>query len=1008
MKTHLIKPIFRFTLALATAVSLLAPSAWADDPTYLMPPNTPFDRDGSITRMFLKAYVQFSPGQQGFLPGRDVDPDGHTVPLKTLRITNNTEHTVYPAMRDPNNPPYDPYDDIHKEYRGYIGYKNEKDGNHYLGLKSGESILVRIPLVFWNGGRIIIGTDGKYLTRKTDNETGEAEKPNPLAYQTNSRRSITNAETSDDTIKNGVVMWYRAETPVDFVPDSEDQLAEFTVRDHDYLINVRNNRQIPDNQMVTLINFNVSNVDNLYLPLAMEANDVWVVPMQGARNGWVAGKNPEDYGWTGAINTVKFVQDEIGKFTKEENNEYLGQYFGGKGWPYYNIGVRDEPNAPRKIPSGANIFPQSPLKDVRNHYFNGEWQTHRYMLSSGGTGPIKVSIGAAATVDSKGQDTLHVSTAEKDKLKFLEEGDVVTAGCAAGPIPANTTIRKIIDRDHGILQLNNDLKASSEGCVFDFFRPVKDYAAEAMIKLWYSWAQFYLAHWKGLMEERRIAGSIDKNTATLTFNEAHPELVEGTAVKGPGLDDALTEPGTTKMDMHQGLAVILQIASDKKSVILSQVVNKDSKPATFTFLPPKENPLLHSPAKENLYRFDFSDEPDCGEKSPNRNTAACRHDPYEFSQKVYLIMASMNQIGKPNNDNVSKFMQDIVGANMGFIFANSARGPASDMVTSIIRDMIKSVLRGVSDFTKHPDLLGEKGNHTSWYPDPKKPHGGQPFNVFNLDPFVWFVHVPLGFTGYGFSVDDDVANIGAGGSSQLQITVAGTCGLKNTNEWTQQAPWGPVKGNSLQYSGPASSTNGDTIRYNIKSYSNTTPVTITTDGNPNLSNLEDVRVEVNRNGTREWVTFKAVNVTSKTFDLYTIPEPNKPSKPVAPGDYVFETNYTWSYPLHPYVDTGELTKVFHRVKGDEPDGTFLGTFVSVNGVDRNNAGEKFRVWALGRQKDQNNKEIGRLLLAADLTNANGKRLDADKYNFTFFERPETNIPPNSATPTPTCVPPDRH
>jgi hypothetical protein len=537
--------------------------------------------------------------------------------------------------------------------------------------------------------------------------------------------------------------------------------------------------------------------------------------------------------------------------------------------------------------------------------------------------------------------------------------------------------------------LNNDLKASSEGCVFDFFRPVKDYAAEAMIKLWYSWAQYYLAHWKGPSAETRIAGSIDKNTATLTFNEEHPELVEGMAVKGPGLDDAMTE-----VDMHQGLAVILQIASDKKSVILSQVVNKDSKPAIFTFLPPKENPLLYSPAKENLYRFDFSKEPDCGEKSPNRNTQACRHDPYEFSQKVYLIMASMNQIGKHNNDNVSKFMQDIVGANMGFIFANSARGPASDMVTSMIRDMIKSVLRGVSDFTKYPDLLDREGNHTSWYPDPRGHRGGHDFNVFNLDPFVWFVHVKLKFTSYGFSVDDDVANIGAGGASQLQITVAGTCGLKNTNQWTQQAPYGPVKSDSLKYSGPASLTNGDTIYHNIKSVSTTTPITITTEGHPNLSNLEEVRVEVVTGNRVDNVTFKTGNVTSKTFDLFDA----NTGEPVAPGRYNIWRR--WSYPLHPYVDTGKLTKVFYRVKGDEPDGTFLGTFVSVNGVDRNKAGEKFRVWNLGKTTDENNKEIGRLLLAADLTDADGHRLPADKYNFTFFELPETNTPPD-------CVPPPR-
>ena len=44
------------------------------------------------------------------------------------------------------------------------------------------------------------------------------------------------------------------------------------------------------------------------------------------------------------------------------------------------------------------------------------------------------------------------------------------------------------------------------------------------------------------------------------------------AVTGPGLDDAMTEKGR-----HQGDAVILKIASDKKSVILSQVANKTSE-----------------------------------------------------------------------------------------------------------------------------------------------------------------------------------------------------------------------------------------------------------------------------------------------------------------------------------------------------------------------------------------------------------------------------------------------
>ena len=84
-------------------------------------------------------------------------------------------------MRDPNSNIlesnsavglYDPYDPPNKEYRGYIGY--EKGGKYYFGLKTGESILVSLPLVFWNGARIGIGTDGQYLT-----PTG---LPNPLRY----------------------------------------------------------------------------------------------------------------------------------------------------------------------------------------------------------------------------------------------------------------------------------------------------------------------------------------------------------------------------------------------------------------------------------------------------------------------------------------------------------------------------------------------------------------------------------------------------------------------------------------------------------------------------------------------------------------------------------------------------------------------------------------------------------------------------------------------------------
>jgi hypothetical protein len=588
---------------------------------------------------------------------------------------------------------------------------------------------------------------------------------------------------------------------------------------------------------------------------------------------------------------------------------------------------------------------------------------------------------AGGTPDPAGSTTLHLNLAEPDKIAFLDKGYLVQgrppeSPPLPNPIQDGTTVTEV-DKSAGAVTLSKPLVASSESCAFQFTRPVDDYASDAMIKLWYSWAQYYLRHWKDKKPNAptaptTILGSIDARTATLTFNEAHHELVEGMAVKGPGLDDAMTEVG-----LHQGDAVILEIASDKKSVILSQVVATASTNAIFTFLPPQS--LLWTPTANGDPgypligdQFQFSDEPEW-------------HHPNEFSKQVYLIMASMNQIGHPNNDSVSKYMQDIVGANMGFIFTNSAKKTFdADMVTSMIRDMIKSVLRGVTDFTKFPDKIDNQGHHTSWYPNPAEGHGGQAFNVFNLDPFVWFVHVRLGFSGYGFSVDDDTADVGAGGASQLQLTVTDTGGLKNTNPWTIQAPYGPVTNVPLTYSGPASTTNGDTLYNAIASVSNTTPIKVTTPGLHHLSNGDTVRIDQVEGDDAANGTFKIGNVTRDKFELFDAVTGKTPVSPT--GTYI--SGGRWSYPLHPYIDSGaDLTKVFYRVTGDDALGTFLGTFVSVNGVDKNvTNGEMFRVWQLGQQN------VGRLLLWADLTDANGTPLAAGTYNFTFFGVIPTKMP----------------
>jgi len=984
-----------------SAASLLLPIAWAADP--LMPNGPggtqPFDPNPGLRTSPTNVFMTYG-----------MDSDNNPVPVKTLRITNNAAVTMYPVMRSPNTgvtkaepvvSVYDPYDPANKEYRGYIGYK--EGDKYYFGLKPGQSILVSLPLVFWNAARIGVGTDGDFLTPA-------AGQPNPLRYDPDSQRSITMAEVRDDVIPNGAIMWYRAETSSGPADDAEDQLAEWTIRDHAYLssdqITAKSHGEIPDNQLLTLMNYDVSNVDSLYLPLALAANDVWLKVQSthpedatdpthpNLTGGWRTGSDPEPFGWTGAINPIKFLQDKITDFTAD-NNVLLGQYFGGKGWPFYNFpNVIVDPTVPIKIPSGANIFPQSPMKGLGDR---SSYDNNKYLLSSGGRGEISETIGAEGVQSGLENNQIRLSQNEDQaKIDFIQVGNIATGNTSGtNPIPPGTTVTAItaVDPQHRIVTLSQALVATAVGSSVTFTRPKHDYAAEAMIRLWYSWADYYIAHWRDgattppPTDPVAIPASNAAMTAVLTFSSPHPELVKGMAVSGPGLDNAQTEVG-----VHQGKAVILQIADDHTSVVLSQVMATASSNASFTFSPPQQ--LLYPINVESdpgypRFTFDFSGDP-----------SEPWHAPYAFSQQVYLIMASMNQISVENNDNVFKFMQDIVGANMGFILTNDAKATDDGkLVTSLIRDMIKSVLRGVSDFTVYPDTI-ENGVHTTWYPDPSLHRGGRQFNVYNLDPYVRFVHVHLGFSGYGFSVDDDTADVGADGPSNLQLSIAGPGGLKRTDPWSIQAPFGPVRNLKLRYSGPASATNGDSLFYDLASVSNDTPIRVTAKEPHGLANGAKIVIDSVVGDPAANGTFIVGNVTKTTFDLFDAVTGKNPIAPT--GTYV--SGGRWGFPNRPYLDTvgdgmpgNTLFTVYYRVTGDDALGTFLGTSVSVNGVDgsKNIGKEKFRVWQRGIE------DFGRLILESDLTDANGNLLPAGLVeNISFYgvaEAPSTPAAPNVVT-----------
>src|SRR6516165_6338529 len=154
----------------------------------------------------------------------------------------------------------------------------------------------------------------------------------------------------------------------------------------------------------------------------------------------------------------------------------------------------------------------------------------------------------------------------------------------------------------------------------------------------------------------------------------------------------------------------------------------------------------------------------------------------------------------------AQLLSYVIGCNIGAFGGNNAIPVVRD---DQLRDELKSIMRGVSDFSAFPEFgTSQDPSPTSlWYPDPKTPVPGallngtqSTSNVFNLSPYVYFVHKVLGMNGYGFSVDDDTADVGSLGSN-LEIAFGGTSAtapgtatqrLQNLNYYTSGAPYGTI------------------------------------------------------------------------------------------------------------------------------------------------------------------------------------------------------------------------
>jgi hypothetical protein len=263
-------------------------------------------------------------------------------------------------------------------------------------------------------------------------------------------------------------------------------------------------------------------------------------------------------------------------------------------------------------------------------------------------------------------------------------------------------------------------------------------------------------------------GTTVANSRVLTLSTpvAPGTLAPGMLVQNPNLPAGCT---------------ILSIGTDGASVYLSKVATAPTTtPVLFSFTPPQMSAILgyNDPIVGQLLNM----------------TGLDPATALTFSQNVYLVMTAMSTIPPDGSTHPLpvQLMFNVIGCNVGKLTnIQGAPDPNQDDISNEIRDATKSLLRGVADFT-NPSTVDQR------YPDPSAPTGGQNFNLYNLDPFVWFVHKQLGLSGYGFSVDDDVADVGADMATKLQVGVAGLgsagdhYALPQPAEWTFGAPYGPV------------------------------------------------------------------------------------------------------------------------------------------------------------------------------------------------------------------------
>ncbi len=713
----------------------------------------------------------------------DVPSPASVGAAKTITITNNGSDTIYPFLRgenggkDPNatstNQYYDPQDIHGHEFRQYIGYRNP-GGGAFLGLPEGASITIQVPLALWDGDNLYIATDGRNLTT-----------PAVFAYDRGASIAVVGSETVSGTtwvqasagyapgVSPLVMFYYSGGEPKTLPTDAPAQLVEITFRDQ-YLT-----RFITDPaQTFPLVNYDVSYVNNMVAPISMEASNVPITYQTDPLPAPPTYYGLQDYGWLATDRNTSQFSGAMRNFINNAGTASVGSYFGGRGWPqYYNPASGD-----LNIPSGANLFDDSPLTVNPGYVHLSSYDSNRWLLTSSGDAPITAGgggYGVQGTVNAGATNVIYLNQPSRQFVSDLQA--MLKAGTVNVAYPGSSEVLATVFRffpnpgGRPYVTLSQAIPATGpSGAVFGFTRTATDYAVTAITNLWYSWAQYHV---------NRLAGYAGESIqGTLTFN--------GTYASN---EVALASTPTTPLELGMTVSgsgvpagtTILKIV--KNTIYLSQIPD-DSAPKTQVYTFGKPQPLRYDPAYTTPYAISFDD--------------AARPNADLFAAAVYEAMAVEATVA-PLPGSVLPYSAGVVSQVIKF-WANlpgydRVGNPTAPVLVGQVRDVVKSILRGVHDYYTVTD-------QSLWYPNPAvAPAGltsGQTFNVFNLDPYVWFVHRVQEMSAYGFSVDDDVANptatgplLAADGSAnhypnKLQIAFGGTGKLGNPNQWFPTTPWG--------------------------------------------------------------------------------------------------------------------------------------------------------------------------------------------------------------------------